>query len=246
MAIVRGALSTPIVAVGSGQVGSIIWGGTQPAAGSKVLLFVQFNAAVTTGNTTVVDNGTSQRSFALDRAVTTGKGCSLWRADNITRPASGNYTVTWTTTLSVGTIGAGGIAYAGVAAGGPTATNIGSGTGTAVSCGAVSPAGPGALYIGLFSDGSSVNPETITPTWASATQEFVQTNGSSLWPWACADLIGSGAQTPTWTLGDSIVWGGFSAVYDAAGAAPPARLLAGRTPLRPAMTASQPRAVYTT
>jgi hypothetical protein len=224
MAITRGALSGDPTAgvpaaVPSATTLAVAWAtGNQPAAGSKVLVYVQ-QGGITSGNTSLADNGTTPATWVLDKNTVSGHGVAVFRADGITLPSSGKFTVTVTSTQSAGTIVAGGVAYAGVATGGPSATNSGGATGTAVSAGAVTPAAAGALYFGAFSDSSGLNPETVTLNWAGGTQQFLETNGSSFWPSACADSItASGAQTPAWTLGDSVAWGAVALTYEAAAA----------------------------
>lgn len=195
----------------NGTSGTVTWS-VNPAAGSKVLLFVQYNGAVTS----VVDNGTSPSTFVKDVGTSAGKGAAVYRADNITLPSSGSYSVTITVPTS-GTIDAGGWSYTGAASGGPDATNSGSGTGTAVTTGSAAPAAIGGVVFGGFSDASGLNPETITFTGASPlTQQFVVTNGSSYWACAAADGLADSAQTMTWTLGDSVAWGAVIAAYSPA------------------------------
>lgn len=213
----RGAASA-LFANGSTLTGTVTWSGTQPAAGQKVLVYMQFNDVISALNTTLTDNGTTPRSFSLDKAVNATPGIYIWRADNITLPSAGNYAVsiTMVSPVTVGTLVAGGVSYSGVAAGGPTATNQGSGTSTAPSAGAVTPAGAGALYFGAFADQSPLSAETITINWAAGTQQFTEVNGSSFWCSGCADSVsGTGAQTPAWTLGDNVAWVAIAAVYDA-------------------------------
>lgn len=181
-----------------------------PQAGSTVLVFVQ----VASQPTSVVDNGTTPSTFTLDKGTLSGKGAWIYRANNITLPSAGSYSVT-ATVASAGTIQIAGISYLNVQPGAPTATNNGGTTGTAVSSGAASPANPGGLVFGGFSDASSLNPETITFTGsAPLTEEYRSTNGSSFWPFACADGLTGSSQTLTWTLGDSVAWGAAIAAYD--------------------------------
>lgn len=185
-----------------------------PALGSKVLVAVFGSTNVPSS---VVDNGSTPSSFTQDAIVTaSGHSSMIYRADNITLPAAGSYAVTVNFASST-TASGGGVAYLGVKPGGPTATNTGTATGTAVSSGAVTPAAPGALAFAVFDDHSGLNPETITLTSAGYTERFTQVNGSAFNAGGCADALLStaAATTATWTLGDSVLWGAAIAVYDA-------------------------------
>src|SRR6266568_3355048 len=217
----RGPLSD-LATVGSGTSLAIPWTGAQPAPGSKVVVWVQFHAAAATF-LTLTDNGTSITTFTLGPGSTAQPG-GIWiyYGDGISLPASGNYTVTVTSTASPGTIVGGGIAYTRIRAGAPTATNTGTSAGsTSVSSGSATPNAPGGLYFSAFSDNTGLNPETITPTWTAGTQQFVETNGSSFFACAASDsLTASGAQTGTWTLGDSTAWVAAIAAWDAIPAVP--------------------------
>src|SRR6266568_5048725 len=232
----RGPLSD-LATVGSGTSLAIPWTGAQPAPGSKVVVWVQFHAAAATF-LTLTDNGTSITTFTLGPGSTAQPG-GIWiyYGDGISLPASGNYTVTVTSTASPGTIVGGGIAYTRIRAGAPTATNTGTSAGsTSVSSGSATPNAPGGLYFSAFSDNTGLNPETITPTWTAGTQQFVETNGSSFFACAASDsLTASGAQTGTWTLGDSTAWVAAIAAWDAIPAVPQ---LPPQPPPRPAAPAA--------
>ena len=204
----RGQIST-LAQVGSGTSLATSWG-TNPTAGSKVLLFVQCASVPTS----VVDNGVTPTTYTLDKSTLAGKGVHIYHADNISLPAAGAYQVTVNVQVA-GTIQVIGIEYIGAATGGPVATNNGGATGTAVSTGAAG-GSEGSIYFGGFSDASALNPETITfnsgPTF---TEQARNTNGSSFWPMAMADAIiaGGGSQSIAWTLGDSVAWGAALCVY---------------------------------
>jgi hypothetical protein len=207
MTITRGQLST-LASVGSAATLTTTWG-TNPAAGSTILVFVQYAGTITS----VVDNGTTPATFTLDKGTNSGKGAYIYRANNITLPGGGSYAVT-VTVATAGTIGIAGVEYAGVKAGSPDATNSGFGSGTSVTTNSASPAASGGLVFGGFSDGSGLNPETVTFTGASPqAEQFRVTNGSSFWPCAVADALTGAAQAFTWTLGDSVSWGTVVAAY---------------------------------
>src|SRR6266568_4544285 len=211
MAITRGQKSS-LAAVGSGTSLAVTWS-VNPAAGNTILVFVQCaNVPVT-----VADNGTTPATFTLDKSTAGGQGAYIYRANNVSLPSAGSYTVTVTTSVAT-TIGAAGIEYAGMAAGAPTAASSSSGTGTSAATGSAAPAGSGGLVFGGFSDVSGLNPETITFTGpAPQAEQFRETNGASFWPWAVADALTGSSQNFTWTLGDSVAAGGVAAAYDAAG-----------------------------
>ena len=217
MAITRGVKST---ATGGNQVSSgtsaVATWAVNPAAGDTVLVFIQCSAALTN----VVDNGTTPRTFTEDKGLLSSQGAHIYRANNITLPSAGSYTVT----CSIGTahgLMIYGVSYNGVAAGAPTATNSSSGTSTSVSSLAAAPAAAGGLVFGGFADSSGLNPETVTFTGSvPLTEQFRNTNGSSFWPVACADGLTDVTRTLTWTLGDSVAWASVVCAYDAtAGAA---------------------------
>lgn len=217
MGISRGPAST-LAPAGSSAVNTTTWG-MNPSAGSKVLVFV--SADTVTAPSSVEDNGTSQSVFTLDKGETSsgGGGCGAWvyRADEISLPASGQYAVTVTFASAVAQ-DCGGVAYTGVAVGGPAATSGGTAVSSAVSAGTVTPGGSQSLYFGAFND-SSYNTETVTLNWAAGTGQFTETNGTNYVIGAAADAITSGAQTPAWTISESTVtWVAAAAAYNAAAA----------------------------
>jgi hypothetical protein len=166
-----------------------------------------------------VDNGSTSTTFTTDAVTSAGKGAYIFRANNISLPASGSYKVT-VTTSALSTIQVKAIEFAGLRSGPPSATNTGSGTGTAVTDSVTSTGS--AVFFGGFSDSSSQNPQSITFNSAGAgfVQDFVNTNGSSYWPAAEASAIVSGAATEStsWTIGSSSAWGAVIAAYPAAAA----------------------------
>lgn len=212
MAITRGPASN-VGLIGSANSLSISWTGSQPTFGSKIIVFVQYAGTITS----VTDNAASQSTFTADVSNSGGsKSAFIYRADNISLPNSGNYTVTISVSGGPGTIGAFGIAYNGVATGAPTSSNTGTSAGsTSVTTPALTPTTTGALFVGGFSDASGLNPESITLTNANFTAQATNTNGSAYWPWQFADYIetSAAAQSLSWTLGDSVAWNSVIAVY---------------------------------
>jgi hypothetical protein len=209
--ITRGQKST-LNTTGSALSLATTWG-TNPAAGSTILVFLQCEVGAPTS---VVDNGATVTTFTQDAATATGEGAYVYRANNIKLPGAGSYAVT----VNVGTartMGLMGIEYIGVRPGPPHATNTGSATSTAVTTNAVTGEN-GGLFFGGFSDASSVNPETMTFNSGSTfTEQGRIVNGSAFWPYALADgQVGSGgSQSMSWTLGDSVAWGAVIATYRA-------------------------------
>jgi len=187
-----------------------------PAAGDKVVVAIW--AFATANPSSVKDNGTSVTTFTLDRSKidsTNGFGLWVYYGDNVSMPASGAYkvTVTFGSTVDQNFYCA---ALLGAATGASTATaSAGPTTSTAPSSGATG-TGTGNYYIGLFSDATSLTPETINNNWTSSTRELTQTNGSTQQAGACNDLIGDGSQTAAWSIGDSVAWDALLAVYAAA------------------------------
>src|SRR6266704_3253737 len=212
MTVTRGQKST----VGQTASGSTVvtsWG-TNPAAGSSVLVFVQSSVTPTS----VADNGTTPATFTLDAGGGSTTGAYVYRANGITLPSSGAYHVT-VTISGTHTIQALGIEYLGMKTGAPDATNTSLGvTGTSVTTGSAAPAAAGGVVFGGFADQSGLNPETITFTGSSPqTSQLTVTNGSSFWPCGVADALTGSAQAFTWTLGDSVAHDGTAAAYSPAG-----------------------------
>jgi hypothetical protein len=220
---------------------------SNPAAGQKVLLVIQSGAVPTS----VVDNGTTPRTFTLD-AVLNSVGdyvIFVYRADNITLPSAGSYAVT-VTVSGLHTISGAGVAISGALTGGPTATNTsGPVTSTSVTTGSVTPAAAGAFFIGGFTDQSALNPETITLTGAGFTSLWIQTNAASIGGGAGAYKLDTGGPTSTactWTLGDSVVHNAAIAVYDAAASSQSASYARDPLAYAPGAPALTPTAVAVT
>jgi len=185
-----------------------------PTAKSKVIVEI---CSVFATVVSVVDNGTTPTTFTQDASQTafTNFHNYVFRADAVSLPGAGSYTVTVTLSSNTNAYFASGRSYLGVKAGGPSSTNSATGTtSTAVSSGAVTPAIANALCVSLFGDQSALNPETITLTSAGWSSQASFTNGG-IEAGAVADTIVSGfaAQTATWTLGDATSWLALIATY---------------------------------
>ena len=216
--ITRGHASA-LCATGSVTSATVTWS-ANPAAGSKVLIGMavsDFGAI-----SSVIDNGTTPSIFTPD--VTGGSSGEdtvyIYRADNITLPSSGSYTVTITMSPAE-YVTAGGIAYTGVRPGGPTATN--SGTGSAVltgNTGSVTPAAAGALFFAVFTEDLYVTNEGITLGGTGWTEQYTEQNNETTQDAGIADQIASGgpaATSATWNWTGSSAWNAAIACYDAAG-----------------------------
>lgn len=219
--------------IGSGTSVSTIWG-TNPAAGSKILVAVQYSDV--SSDLSVSDNGTSPGVFSLDASATaslTAPPVYLYRADGITLPGAGNYAVTVTSSGTAHTVQAGGVAYSGAPAGGPSSTHANNATSSSVTTGTVTPGATGALFFAAFFDDTGSSTETITLTGSGFTQQFVQVNGSSYWAGAVADKIDAGGPTATactWTLGDTPAYNAIIATYPASAPAGTSNVFLGVFP----------------
>jgi hypothetical protein len=212
MAVTRGQKSDlGLNAVSTSQ--ACTWS-VNPTAGSSILVFIQSNTAST--NMVVKDNGTSITTFTLDASqVTGGKHAFIYRANNISLPGSGSYTVNLTNAVDpANTLAICGIEYLGMASGAPAATNTATATSTSVTTNAASSTG---VQFGGFSNATGTV-TTITYT-GPGTQQFVNTDGATYWPVAVADNISNGSTTHTWTTGASASYGACIAAYDAAAGA---------------------------
>ena len=196
---------------------------TRPAPGSTALISV-VDTSTDFALSGAVDNGVIQSTFTADVSIAPGAHAGKWilRANNITLPASGSYQVTVTMAGSCALVTTSGATYLGVLPGAPAGTNSNAATGSAVTTGNVTPAAAGSLIFGGMDTGSSLNPETITLTTSGATSLYTQANGASFLVGAVADNIATStaAQGLAWTLGDSVSWGGWAAVYSPAPTAP--------------------------
>ena len=184
---------------------------TNPKAGNTILAFIQTAGAISS----VVDNGSTQTIYTRDAFTIAGRGAYVYRANNITPPASGSYTITVTVGSST-TIQVKAIEFANLIAGPPTGSSTRSGAGAAVTTSAVTSARD-AVFFGGFSDTSSQNPQRFAFDSAEAgfVEEWRNANGRGYWPAAAADAIASGPSTKSisWTLGSHAAWGAVVAVY---------------------------------
>jgi hypothetical protein len=248
VAVTRDQLATGHAAASVTSV-TVTWP-SLPAAGSKALITLAISNATSNGVTLVQDNGTSVSTFTADLSIPpvsgTRAGKYIFRADGISLPASGSYTVTITLAGSVPTITAAGCTYLGVSTGAPTGTNNNSGTGSSVTSGNVTPAVTGALIFGAMDDDTSANPESITLTTSGANAVYTQANGAGFLCFAAADHIATttSAQGLAWTLGDTPDWGAWAAVYSPSSAVahPAAAALAGTGTLTAGAVVSVPAA----
>ena len=219
MTITRSHLSG-LAATGGGTSLAVTWS-TNPAAGAKVLVAVLADSTPTS----VADNGTSPSTFTADAGPAgTSNLAFIYRADAITLPASGSYTVTIDVS-STQTITAAGIAYLGVRAGSPSASSTGAASDNGpVSTGNATPYYAGALFFAAFADDLASGTDTITLTNASFTGQFTETDATDYITGGVADWIDSGGPSAadcTWTINSSAVgWAGVIAAYDAAGSSP--------------------------
>jgi hypothetical protein len=210
--IIRGPSSSLLQSV---DTGTATWA-VNPAAGSTVLMTIW--AADSETISSVVDNGSTPTTFTLDATHdANGQSAYIYRANNITLPASGSYVVT-VTAANGHSINGGGVAYYNVKPGAPTATNFGtSAASNSPATGNVTPAGAGALYAAVFCDASAA--ETITLTGAGFNQTFINDTNNTFRFGASADKIDSAGPTATqctWSLTDSVAWTAVIAVYESA------------------------------
>jgi hypothetical protein len=209
----------------NGVTSQVITWATLPAAGAKALVLIGSTVSVSS----VKDNGAVQSTFTQD-VLNTGGGSFLgvWRADGISLPGAGSYSVT--VTFSAAALGVvGGRTYRGAAVGGPASSNnTASGTSGSVATGSLTPPAAGALLFGGFIDDSGVNPETITLTTSGATPVYSTGNGNVLCGAAADHVTSTGAaQGLAWTLSDTPNWGTVIAAYAAAAVSPGGLLMAG-------------------
>lgn len=191
---------------------------SNPAAGSKVLVAIQAGLAA---GLTVTDNGTTPATFRQDAACFNVSGMPsvfVFRADNITLPASGVYTVS-VARSPTGSLQVAAAAYTGVQNGPPSATSAIIGTGNLPALDAIIPADLASLFFSAFFSDSSQNPESITPASPEFLLGVTQVNGTSLTTGALSDALAASPapRAGGWTLSDAP---DFSAVMAAYGAFP--------------------------
>lgn len=208
---------TATTLVGSSPTSLALTWATLPTAGAKALVVIGLAGSGTI--TSVVDNGTTPRTFTAEG--NNGGNIYLYRADNITLPASGSYKVTITITGASGTdYSAGGRTYTAMATGGPSSSNFtASGLSTAVNTGNLTPPAVGSLKFGAFVDDTGTT-QTQTLTTSGANVVYAQTSGSAGFAGGAADHIttAGGAQSLAWTLSASQNWATVYAVYASGGA----------------------------
>jgi hypothetical protein len=206
--------------------------GTNPAAGSKVLLAVLASGDVTPE--AVTDNGAVQTTFTTDGSAQGSSygGAWIFRGDDITLPSEDDYQVTavFGATQYITLMGA---SFTGVLAGAPGsgASNSDNAASESVTSLAATPVYGSSLFFGAFVTNTS-DDLTITLTSSGWTQLGSEANGELYCTGAIAWLAGSGltAQACTWTVSPSVHWGAVITAYGPA----PVTFLAG-----PPVTARQ-------
>lgn len=221
MGITRDQLSSLFAMPSLGSSAFAITFLTRPAAGSSVIAALGVNTAGAT-ITSVKDNGTSQSTFTLD-VTKTGSSqhiSYIYRADGISLPASGNYTVTVTLSSGSGvSVSAGAASYLGKLAGGPAATSTGTATSASVSTGSATPTAAGSLFAGTFQDNSGNTTDNPTATNGNFTQQLSEGNGDTggqVYSFADGIVAGTSAQACTWTVASSFTYSAALAVYSPA------------------------------
>lgn len=191
-----------------------------PTAGSSVVVALGINGnGVALSVVSVKDNGTTQSTFTAD-AVKTGTPNHvswIYRADGISLPASGTYSITVTLSgTSTGvSVSAGAASYLGKASGGPVATSTGTATGTAITTNSATPTLGGSLFFATFQDNSSGSADNPTVTNGNFTQQLSEGNGNVAQVFSMADAIeaGTSADACTWSVATSATYSSALAVY---------------------------------
>lgn len=197
--------------------GAMTWA-VNPVAGQKVLVWLFVPSSETISS--VVDNGTTPRTFVLDASETAnGLSVQLWRADNITLPSAGSYAVTVTGTGGSTIIGQG-MAYNGIAAGGPTQVTTSTGaagtSSTASTAGVTSTNTWGTALTGLFT-GSALLPEPFGLASPYFDLQFLDNTTGVARRAAWADSLAYGCQAipgPVWSIPDQPSYVMLTAVYE--------------------------------
>jgi hypothetical protein len=197
---------------------SFAWSGTPPVAGDKIVVGFWASFGTTPSITSVKDNATSQNTFSpgASEVVSTVEGAWIYWLDLPNNATwSGNYTVTVTFSVAPTESDGGGIAYSGVSAGGPLATNQNTATSTAATTGAVNSPSGNSLYFAVVTDNTGAG--TAVFTWAAPfIKEISQSNGSTQQAGSIGDVINvSGSQNASITV-DSSQWAACIAVWVAA------------------------------
>lgn len=188
--------------------------GTNPTAGSSILVWCQPNIAAITS---VTDNaGNTYTLVAGGSGSGSTRGAAVYRANSIALPGSGTLVVTMTVN-SAKNISIQAIEYAGL---GATTTNArANGTGTAAASGTISFAA-GDLVFGGVSTNSSANPSTLTLTSTGCTDEGHNLDGAGGVVAGCMDgiLTGSGTVGSNWTV-SSATWDALIVGFNPSGGA---------------------------
>ena len=188
---------------------------TLPTPGASVMVPIGLNLAGSISS--VKDNGVVQSTFTLDSTETGSANhiSVLYRADGISLPSSGSYTITVTLSTTGASYSAGAASYLGKAVGGPLHAGVSTGTSTTVNTGSLAPNLTGSLYISTFQNNSSGTADNPTNNQANFTQQLSEGNGSLGQVFGFVDGITStlSALAANWTVGTSATFSVLIAVY---------------------------------
>ena len=206
VAITRDQVSNLYTSAGSST--AAITFGTNPLPGTTVIVAI----ANVSGSPVLTDNGTTPTTFTQDASNTVNtNNIHIYRADDITMPASGGYQIN--VTSGGNTFAAQAISYIGVKPGSPATTNnSNASSGTSVTTGSVT--GNGLLFAG-FSD-NDASSHTVTLTNASFTSQGTSNGSAGHGGFGCADWVDPSPVSTaacTWTIGASAQWEGALACY---------------------------------
>lgn len=200
MAVVRDQIANATMVHGNVSSLAVVFS-VNPAAGSTVLVGI---ADVSNFVSSVVDNGTTVSTFVQDvQLIGVGPpNAYIYRANYITLPSAGSYTVT-VTFSGVGLVAAGAISYKNVQRGAPEVTNTNDQSGTNVTglgTGAAAASVASHVYFGVGTEDGTTAAEGIT-TGNGFTQRSVNQDGTTGQPTVIGDLISTGSRQATfsWT-----------------------------------------------
>ena len=185
---------------------------TQPVAGHFIVVFVTLdhNADIPT----VRDNTAGNPAYTLAQSMAqTGGTALIYYRENITTVAS--FTVTVTTSLGTAQyMSAAAAEFSGVALSGSLEASppTNSGTGTAVSTGAIVGTASSDLYIGVFTN----NNNAYTSITSTAGTQLYNQPSNTVAAMGAEYLIGSGSQTLTWTTNPAYAWVAVGAAFKVA------------------------------
>jgi hypothetical protein len=173
-----------------------------PTAGAKALLGIWAFKSGGSTISSVSDNGTTPATWVLDahfQSANTNADLWIYRANSITLPSSGSFTITVSTNSTNWEMGA--VTLLGAATGAVFATNSGENAGSNVTTSAIAAgtgAGAGSYYFAVHNDNGSsgANGEAVN---APFTQRYVRNSSVGTTIGQIADSIGSGNQTCTFT-----------------------------------------------